>query len=149
MGLFALVRGRIQPSGWTLGGRILRLAGGQVESLLDELLPVEVRELPKDLAALDRLLVDRRLLAPIEQVWALTARGHGRPTIPMGSFVRLMVVKQRTGWGYETLVREVSDSLHLRRFCLIPLTQRVPDESTVRKLARRLGPDTVNSSPGW
>jgi transposase, IS5 family len=62
----------------------------------------------------------------------------------MGSFVRLMVIKQRTGWGYETLVREVSDSLHLRRFCLLPLTQRVPDESTVRKLVRRLGPETVN-----
>lgn len=27
----------------------------------------------------------------------------------------------RTGWGCETLVREVSDSLHLRRFCLIAL----------------------------
>jgi hypothetical protein len=38
----------------------------------------------------------------------------------------------------------VSDSLHLRRFCLLPLTQRVPEESTVRKLARRLGPETVN-----
>ena len=50
-------------------------------------------------------------------------------------------VKQRTGWGYETLVREVSDSLHLRRFCLIALTERVPDESTIRKLCRRLGPD--------
>jgi transposase, IS5 family len=37
----------------------------------------------------------------------------------------------------------VSDSLHLRRFCLLPLTQRVPDESTVRKLARRLGPEVV------
>jgi transposase, IS5 family len=45
---------------------------------------------------------------------------------------------------YQTLVREVSDSLHLRRFCLLPLTQRVPDESTVRKLVRRLGPETVN-----
>ena len=62
----------------------------------------------------------------------------------MASFVRLMVIKQRTGWGYETLVREVSDSLHLRRFCLLPLTARVPDESTVRKLVRRLGPATVN-----
>jgi IS5 family transposase len=40
-------------------------------------------------------------------------------------------------------VREVSDSLHLRRFCLLPLTQQVPDESTVRKLARRLGPEVV------
>jgi transposase, IS5 family len=123
---------------------MLRLAGDQVESLLDELLPVEVRELPQDLAMLDRLLADPRLLAPIEQAWEQTARDHGRPTIPMGSFVRLMVIKQRTGWGYETLVRGVSDSLHLRRFCLLPLTARVPDESTVRKLVRRLGPETVN-----
>ena len=58
-------------------------------------------------------------------------------------WVRLMVVRQRTGWGYETLIREVSDSLHLRRFCLIGIDQRVPDESTVRKLARRLGPEVV------
>src|SRR5215212_646521 len=123
---------------------MLRLAGGQVESLFDELLPVEVRELPADLAALDRLLADPRLLAPVEQAWEQTARDHGRPTIPMARFVRLMVIKQRTGWGYQTLVREVSDSLHLRRFCLLPLTQRVPDESTVRKLVRRLGPETVN-----
>jgi IS5 family transposase len=134
----------IQPWDWAREGRMLRLAGDQLESLFDELLPVEVRELPADLAVLDRLLADPRLLAPIEQAWERAARGHGRPTIPMGSFVRLMVVKQRTGWGYQTLVREVSDSLHLRRFCLLPLTQRVPDESTVRKLVRRLGPETVN-----
>jgi hypothetical protein len=63
---------------------MLRLAGDQVESLLDELLPVEVRELPAELAMLDRLLADPRLLAPIEQAWAWTARGYGRPTIPMG-----------------------------------------------------------------
>jgi transposase, IS5 family len=123
---------------------MLRLAGDQVESLVDELLPVELRELPAELAGLDRLLADPRLLAPIEQAWEGSARGHGRPTIPMASLVRLMVIKQRTGWGYQTLVREVSDSLHLRRFCLVPLTQRVPDESTVRKLVRRLGPETLN-----
>ncbi len=35
---------------------MLRLSGGQVESLFDLRLPVEVRELPEDLAALDRLL---------------------------------------------------------------------------------------------
>jgi transposase, IS5 family len=37
----------------------------------------------------------------------------------------------------------VSDSIHLRRFCLISLTERVPDESTVRKLTRRIGVETV------
>jgi IS5 family transposase len=33
--------------------------------------------------------------------------------------------------------------LHLRRFCLIAIDQRVPDESTVRKFARRLGAEVV------
>ena len=69
--------------------------------------------------------------------------GFGRPTVPMDRFVRLMVVKARSGWGYETLVREVSDSLHLRRFCRIGLWDRVPDESTIRKLVRRLGADVI------
>jgi transposase, IS5 family len=102
-----------------------------------------VRELPADLAALDRLLAGTALLEPIARAWDRAAAGRGRPTIPMDRFVRLMVVKQRSGWGYETLVREVSDSLHLRRFCLIPLVERVPDESTIRKLARRLGPEVI------
>ena len=122
---------------------MLRLWGGQVESLFDEALPIEVRELPADLAALDVLLSDPAVLEPVERAWEQAARGHGRPTIPIERFVRLMVIKQRTGWGYETLAREVSDSLHLRRFCLIALSERVPDESTIRKLCRRLGPQVV------
>jgi transposase, IS5 family len=40
-------------------------------------------------------------------------------------------------------VAEVSDSIHLRRFCRIALCERVPDESTVRKLTRRIGAETV------
>ena len=123
---------------------MLRLSGGQVESLFDLGLPVEVAELPVDLAALDRLLDDSELLAPIEAAWAAGARAHGRPSVPMDRFVRVMVIKARSGgWGYETLMREVSDSLHLRRFCRIALTERVPDESTVRKLVRRLGPEVI------
>src|SRR5437667_242706 len=69
---------------------------------------------------------------------------EGRPTIAMETFVRLMVLKARYGWGYRTLVGEVSDSLHLRRFCRIGLSGRVPDESTIRKLTRRVGSEMVN-----
>src|SRR5215831_18106400 len=123
---------------------MLRLSAGQVESLWDEMLPERVRELPEDLRALDELLADPGLVAPITASWQEQARALGRPTISMQSYVRLMVVRQRTGWGYETLVREVSDSIHLRRFCLIALSERVPDESTVRKLTRRLGAGVVN-----
>ena len=39
-----------------------------------------------------------------------------------------MVLKQRYRWGYRTLVAEVSDSIHLRCFCRISLTDQVPDE---------------------
>ena len=58
---------------------MLRLSGGQVESLFDEVLPVEVRELPADLAALDRLLADPGLLAPVERTWDVAACGFGHP----------------------------------------------------------------------
>ena len=122
---------------------MLTLSAGQVESLWDEVLPIEARELPDDLAGLDRVLSDPALLGPVKAAWERTARDRGRPSIAIATFVRLMVIKQRTGWGYETLVREVSDSLHLRRFCLIAIDRRVPDESTVRKLARRLGAEVV------
>jgi IS5 family transposase len=129
---------------------MLRMQGGQVECLWDELLPEKLRELPEDLAQIDALLRVEALLAPIEAHWdreaqarGRSAKGHGRPTIAMQTYVRLMVLKHRYGWGYETLMREVSDSLHLRRFCLIPLAVEVADESTVRKLTRRLGPETV------
>jgi IS5 family transposase len=122
---------------------VLRLSGGQVESLFDLGLPACVAELPADLAAVDVLLSGPGVLAPIEASWTAEAVSFGRPTVPMDRFVRLMVVKARSGWGYETLVREVSDSLHLRRFCRIGLWDRVPDESTIRKLVRRLGPDVI------
>jgi len=50
----------------------LVLSGGQVESLFDLGLPVEVGELPRDLAVLDRLLDDPALLAPIDAAWSFS-----------------------------------------------------------------------------
>src|SRR6516162_5725559 len=129
---------------------MLTLLAEQPECLWDESLPVEVKELPEDLAALDVLLADPELLWPLVERWQREFREtgrlvltEGRPTIALESFVRLMVLKQRYRWGYRTLVAEVSDSIHLRRFCRISLTERVPDESTVRKLTRRIGAGTV------
>src|SRR6516225_2517620 len=129
---------------------MLTLLADQSECLWDDALPVEVKELPEDLAALDGLLSDHELLWPIVERWQQELREtgrlvltEGRPTIAMEVYVRLMVLKQRYRWGYRTLVAEVSDSIHLRRFCRIALTARVPDESTVRKLTRRIGSETV------
>jgi IS5 family transposase len=130
---------------------MLTLVAEQPECLWDDALPVEVKELPEDLAALDVLLADHELLWPLVERWQQEFREtgrmvltEGRPTIPLESYVRLMVLKQRYRWGYRTLVAEVSDSIHLRRFCRIALSERVPDESTVRKLTRRIGAETVS-----
>jgi transposase, IS5 family len=129
---------------------MLTLLADQPECLWDDALPIEVKELPEDLAALDVLLSDDEVLLPLVERWRRefqeTGRlvlTEGRPTIPLETFVRLMVLKQRYRWGYRTLVAEVSDSIHLRRFCRISLSERVPDESTVRKLTRRIGAETV------
>jgi len=130
---------------------MLTLLAEQPECLWDDALPVEVKELPEDLAALDVLMSDHELLWPIVERWQREFREtgravltEGRPTIAIETYIRLMVLKQRYRWGYRTLVAEVSDSIHLRRFCRISLTERVPDESTVRKLTRRIGADTVS-----
>jgi len=131
---------------------MLTLVAEQPECLWDDALPVEVKLLPEDLAALDVLLSDPELLGPIVERWQQEFREtgrlvltDGRPTIAMETYVRLMVLKARYRWGYRTLVAEVSDSIHLRRFCRISLAERVPDESTVRKLTRRIGVETVSA----
>jgi IS5 family transposase len=130
---------------------MLTLHSNHSDTLWDQLLPQGVRTLPEDLARLDQVLCDPQILAPFPtRFQSLAAELHtdpltrGRPTMPMATYLRLMVIKHRTGWGYETLLAEVSDSLHLRRFCLIALTDPVPDESTVRKLTRRLGPQVAD-----
>jgi IS5 family transposase len=122
---------------------VLTLRAKGPECLWDETLPIEVEQLPDDLAALDRELRSRVDGTDPGAVPAGVARDgpvvitEGRLTIAMETFVRLMVLK--------TLVAEVSDSIHLRRFCRISLSERVPDESTVRKLTRRLGSETVSN----
>jgi IS5 family transposase len=66
----------------------------------------------------DALLDDERFLAPFVERFSCPI---GRPKIPMESYLRLMYLKHRYGLGYETLVKEVSDSTSWRRFCRIPL----------------------------
>jgi IS5 family transposase len=124
---------------------VLRLQGHSPDLLFDALLPKEARLLPGELAKLDELLSDPKLLDAFAEHWRKAgASQRGRPTMAMATYLRLMVLKHRTGFGYATLMKAVADSLHLRRFCRIPLTEPVPDESTVRKLTRRIGPELTD-----
>jgi IS5 family transposase len=55
-----------------------------------------------------------------------------------------MFLKYRYHLGYEELCTQVTDSLSWRRFCRIGLQANVPDESTIRKITRRCGPDVID-----
>jgi transposase, IS5 family len=68
----------------------------------------------------------------------------GRRAIAIETDIRLMVLKQRY-CGYRPLAAEVGNSIQLRRLCRIALSERLPDESTARKLTRRIGAETWRS----
>ena len=84
---------------------MLTLLAEGPECLWDDALPIEVRQLPEDLAALDVLLSDHEFLWPLVERWQREFREtgrlvltEGRPTIPLESYIRLMVLKQRYRW---------------------------------------------------
>jgi hypothetical protein len=85
---------------------MLTLHGNHSDTLWDQLLPEGVRTLPEDLARLDQVLSDPGILAPfLARFQSLAAELHadprkrGRPTIAMATYLRLMVITHRTGWG--------------------------------------------------
>lgn len=67
----------------------------------------------------------------------------GRPSTPMEVYLRMMFLKFRYRLGYESLCREVSDSITWRRFCRIPIDGKVPHPTTLMKLATRCGTAAV------
>ena len=116
----------------------------QLDTLWDGILPEFVRILPPDLARLDQVLEAPQVLKKFEAHWGRANLRVGRPSMPMATYLRLMALKHGNNWGYERLVGQVADSFHLRRFCRISIVAEVPDESTIRKLTRRLGPELVD-----
>jgi IS5 family transposase len=75
------------------------------------LLPEEAKRLPAELAQVDAYLDDECFIAP----WrGLFDRRLGRPSVPIESLLRLLYLKHRYGLGYESLCREVADSIGWR-----------------------------------
>jgi len=105
------------------------------------LLPEEAKRLPAELARIDAYLDDERFVAP----WrVLFSARLGRPSVPVDTLLRLLYLKHRYGLGYESLCREVSDSISWRRFCRIGLDRPVPHPTTLVKLVRRAGPKVID-----
>src|SRR3954454_1297082 len=104
-------------------------------------LPAEVVRLPEELARVDALLDDPVFFAPFTPFFDPRM---GRPSTPMETYLRMMFLKFRYRLGYETLCREVADSISWRRFCRIPLDGQVPHPTTLMKLTTRCGTAAVD-----
>ena len=109
-------------------------------TLWDSILPAELLVLPVELGRVDALLDDPVFFAPFTAYFDARI---GRPSIPMETYLRLMFLKFRYRLGYESLCREVADSISWQRFCRIPLGMRVPHPTTLMKITTRCGDDAV------
>ena len=114
-------------------------SGDQV-SLWEAVLPAELLQLPDELARIDALLDDPLFFAPL-----CRSSIRDRASVHAdGDLPAVDVLNFRFRLGYESLCREVSDSITWRRFCRIPLDGAVPHPTTLMKLTTRCGPAAVD-----
>ena len=109
-------------------------------TLWDSILPAELLVLPVELGRVDALLDDPVFFAPFAAYFDARI---GRPSIPMETYLRLMFLKFRYRLGYESLCREVADSISWQRFCRVPFGTRVPHPTTLMKITTRCGDEAV------
>lgn len=110
------------------------------QTLWETILPPGYQDLPKELAGVDALLDDPAFFEPYRERFSALL---GRPSIPIETYLRMMFLKHRYRLGYETVCREVADSLSWSRFCRIPLGTTVPHPSTLGKITTRCGPEAI------
>src|ERR1700676_1907225 len=93
----------------------------------------------------DQALEDDALLALIQNELAKRckkSKTRGRPATPADVILRMMLLKHVRDWSYEVLSREVRANLVYREFTRIG-GEKVPDDKTMGRLGRQLGPDVV------
>lgn len=120
---------------------MLRTVNDQA-TLWDAILAVEALVMSDELSRVDALLDDPVFFVPFVPYFDPR---QGRPSIPMETYLRLMFLKFRYRLGYESLCREVSDSISWQRFCRIPLGTRVPHPTTLMKITTKCGDTAVQA----
>jgi IS5 family transposase len=95
----------------------------------------------------DRALEDEDLLLLIQQELmkrCKKSKTRGRPATPAEVVLRMLLLKHVRNWSYEVLTREVRANLVYREFTRIG-GGCVPDDKTMGRLGRQLGPDAVQA----
>ena len=119
---------------------MLVLKDGQI-TIWEYILPKEVQVLSKELQKIDEILDDPIFFEPYLKKFNVRI---GRPSVKVETYIRMMYLKFRYQLGYETLVKEVSDSISWRKFCRIGLEKEVPHSTTLIKLSKKYGPELID-----
>jgi len=116
----------------------LRFADGLISEAVDDLWEPWMRHA-------DQALEDEALLLVIQQELAkrcMKSKTRGRPGTTAEVILRMMLLKHFRDWSFEDLTREVRANLVYREFTRIG-GGKVPDDKTMGRLARQLGPAVV------
>lgn len=93
----------------------------------------------------DQALRDDQLLEIVQQELSKRfkkSRTRGRPGTTAEIVVRMLLLKHMRGWSFEDVTREVRANLVYREFTGIG-AGKVPDDKTMGRLARQLGPEAI------
>ena len=121
---------------------MLRMNNNEYRDPFENLFDPEVFKLSDELSCVDELLNDPNIMKPFLEKFGSQ---RGRPTIPISTYLRLMYLKDRYQLGYESLVEELEHDIKWRRFCQIPLDQKIPHSTTLIKLTQKYGPGIIEA----
>jgi IS5 family transposase len=114
------------------------LADGLVSETVDDLWEPWMRHADQALEDETLLLIIQRELAKRHK----KSKTRGRPGTTAEVMLRMMLLKHFRDWSFEDLTREVRANLVYRDFTRIG-AGKVPDDKTMGRLARQLGPEVV------
>ena len=93
----------------------------------------------------DQALNDDHLLEIVQRELSKRckkSKTRGRPSTPAEVVLRMLLLKHMRGWSYEDVTREVRANLVYREFTGVG-GGKVPDDKTMGRLARQLGPEAI------
>jgi len=100
-----------------------------------------------ELAAMSALLDEQPALsARVQQdleAGCPTNAGTGRPGLSGEQTLRLLIVRQLTGWTYAELAFHLADSMTYRAFCRVSALTATPSKSALAATLRRVSPRTL------
>ena len=115
-------------------------------SFADGMIAEEVKDLWEPwMRHADEALNDDGLLKIIQQELSKRckkSKTRGRPSTTAEVVLRMLLLKHMRGWSYEDVTREVRANLVYREFTGIG-GGKVPDDKTMGRLARQLGPEAI------